>query len=67
MILGSCSRAASYNESRTHQGKRCQGTTPTLTFLDALPIAYEKQIDQPPQPPRMESSLTPSETASPSP
>jgi len=53
-----------YNESRTHQGKRCQGRTPMLTFLDALPLAYEKQIDQPPQPPRMESPITPSEAAS---
>jgi transposase InsO family protein len=53
-----------YNESRTHQGKRCQGRTPMLTFLDALPLAHEKQIDQPPQPPRMESSITPSEAAS---
>jgi transposase InsO family protein len=53
-----------YNESCTHQGKRCQGRTPMLTFLDALPLAYEKQIDQPPQPPRMESPITPSEAAS---
>ena len=53
-----------YNESRTHQGKRCQGRTPMLTFLDALALAYEKQIDQLPQPPRMESHITPSEAAS---
>jgi len=52
-----------YNESRTHQGKRCQGRTPMVTFLDALPLAFEKQIGQPPQPPRMESPITPSEAA----
>ena len=40
-----------YNHERTHQGKRCQGRTPIATFVDALPLALEKQIDPPPQPP----------------
>jgi transposase InsO family protein len=40
-----------YNHDRTHQGKRCQGRTPIATFVDALPLALEKQIDPPPQPP----------------
>ena len=53
-----------YIESRTHQGKRCQGRTPMATFLDGLPLALEKRINQPPQPPRMESPITPSEAAS---
>jgi len=35
-----------------------------LTFIDALPLAYEKQITEPPQPPRMESYIAPSEAAS---
>ncbi len=33
-----------YNTERTHQGKRCQGRTPTQTFLDSRPLAWEKQI-----------------------
>ena len=37
-----------YNTERTHQGKRCKGRTPLTTFLDAVPLALEKQIDQPP-------------------
>ena len=37
-----------YNRDRTHQGKRCQGRTPLETFLDALPLALAKQIEQPP-------------------
>jgi transposase InsO family protein len=40
-----------YNHDRTHQGKRCQGRTPIATFVDALPLALEKQIEPPPQPP----------------
>ena len=33
-----------YNEARTHQGRYCYGKTPMQTFLDATPIAREKQI-----------------------
>ena len=33
-----------YNEIRTHQGRWCYGKTPMQTFLDALPLAREKQI-----------------------
>jgi transposase InsO family protein len=40
-----------YNYERTHQGKRCQGRTPIRTFVDALPLALEKQIPPPPLPP----------------
>ena len=40
-----------YNHERTHQGKRCQGRTPIATFVDALPLALDKQIDPPPKPP----------------
>jgi transposase InsO family protein len=40
-----------YNHERTHQGKRCQGRTPITTFVDALPLALEKQIGPPPLPP----------------
>ncbi len=40
-----------YNHQRTHQGKRCQGRTPIATFVDALPLALDKQIDPPPKPP----------------
>ena len=40
-----------YNHERTHQGKRCQGRTPMATFVDALPLALDKQIHPPLQPP----------------
>jgi len=33
-----------YNEVRTHQGRWCYGKTPLQTFVDALPLAREKQI-----------------------
>jgi hypothetical protein len=35
-----------YNEFRTHQGRWCYGKTPMQTFLDSLPVAREKLIDQ---------------------
>ena len=35
-----------YNEERTHSGKYCFGKTPMQTFLDSLPLAKEKMIDQ---------------------
>jgi len=34
-----------YNNHRPHQGKRCQGRTPTETFLENLPLAKEKMLD----------------------
>lgn len=33
-----------YNEVRTYQGRWCYGKTPMQTFVDALPLAREKQI-----------------------
>jgi hypothetical protein len=39
-----------YNEVRTHQGRWCYGKTPMQTFLDTLPIAREKLINQHSQP-----------------
>ena len=36
-----------YNEERTHQGKRCKGKTPMQTFLDSLPLAREKLLNDP--------------------
>ena len=39
-----------YNEVRTHQGRWCYGKTPMRTFLDSLPMAREKLIDQQNQP-----------------
>ena len=39
-----------YNEVRTHQGRWCYGKTPRRTFLDSLPMAREKLIDQQNQP-----------------
>ena len=33
-----------YNEARPHQGRYCFGKTPMQTFLDARPIAQDKQI-----------------------
>ena len=35
----------SYNEERTHSGKYCFGKTPMETFLDTLPLAKEKKLD----------------------
>jgi transposase InsO family protein len=35
----------SYNTQRPHQGKRCQGKTPMITFLENLPLAKEKLLD----------------------
>ena len=35
-----------YNEERVHSGKYCYGKTPMKTFLDSLPIAKEKMLDQ---------------------
>jgi hypothetical protein len=34
-----------YNNSRTHQGKRCQGRTPTQTFMDSLELVKQKNLD----------------------
>jgi transposase InsO family protein len=35
-----------YNESRSHSGKYCFGKTPMQTFLDSLPLAREKMLNQ---------------------
>lgn len=35
----------SYNELRPHSGPRCDGKTPMQTFLEAKPLAQEKQLD----------------------
>ena len=34
-----------YNEQRPHSGKHCYGKTPLQTFIDAKPLAQEKQLD----------------------
>jgi len=34
-----------YNDERTHSGKYCFGKTPTETFIDSLPLAKEKKLD----------------------
>lgn len=34
-----------YNELRPHSGKHCYGKTPLQTFIDAKPLAQEKQLD----------------------
>ena len=39
-----------YNQLRTHQGRYCFGKTPMQTFLDAAPIARDKQIGEPTHP-----------------
>ena len=36
-----------YNQVRTHQGRYCFGKTPMQTFLDATPLARDKQIGEP--------------------
>ena len=35
-----------YNDERTHSGKYCFGKTPMQTFLDSIPLAKEKMINQ---------------------
>jgi len=35
-----------YNQSRPHSGKYCFGKTPMQTFLDSLPLAKEKLLNQ---------------------
>jgi len=35
-----------YNQSRPHSGKYCFGKTPMQTFLDSLPLAKEKMLNQ---------------------
>jgi transposase InsO family protein len=35
-----------YNESRPHSGKYCFGKTPMQTFLDSLPLAKDKMLNQ---------------------
>ena len=34
------------NQSRPHSGKYCFGKTPMQTFLDSLPLAKEKMLNQ---------------------
>lgn len=34
-----------YNEERTHSGKYCFGKMPIETFMDSLPLAKEKKLD----------------------
>lgn len=34
----------SYNNERTHQGKRCQGRTPMQTFIDGKEVVKEKML-----------------------
>ena len=34
-----------YNNSRTHQGKRCQGRTPMQTFIESLDLVKQKNLD----------------------
>ena len=35
-----------YNEQRPHSGRYCFGKTPMQTFLDSLPLAKEKMLNQ---------------------
>lgn len=35
-----------YNQERCHSGKHCYGKTPWQTWLDSIPLAKDKQIDQ---------------------
>jgi hypothetical protein len=37
---------AHYNHERTHTGKYCYGRTPMQTFLESLPLAKEKLLDE---------------------
>jgi transposase InsO family protein len=35
-----------YNNERTHSGRYCFGKTPMQTFIDSIPLAKEKMIEQ---------------------
>jgi transposase InsO family protein len=35
-----------YNNTRTHQGKRCQGKTPMETFIAGMGLARQKNLDK---------------------
>ncbi len=35
-----------YNNERTHSGKYCFGKTPMQTFIDSVPLAKKKRIDE---------------------
>lgn len=35
-----------YNSERTHTGKYCYGRTPMQTFIESLPLAKEKMLDE---------------------
>lgn len=35
-----------YNSERTHSGKHCFGKTPMQTFVDSVPLAIAKQVDE---------------------
>lgn len=35
-----------YNTNRTHSGKYCYGRTPMQTFVESLPLAKEKMLDE---------------------
>jgi transposase InsO family protein len=35
-----------YNTNRTHSGKYCYGRTPMQTFIESLPLAKEKMLDE---------------------
>jgi transposase InsO family protein len=37
---------ADYNTKRTHTGKYCFGKTPMQTFIDSIPLAKEKLLEQ---------------------
>ncbi len=34
------------NKERTHQGRRCQGKTPTVTFLEGKKLLEEKNLNE---------------------
>lgn len=35
-----------YNTERTHSGKHCLGKTPHQTFIEAIPLARDKQLER---------------------
>jgi hypothetical protein len=34
-----------YNEQRLHSGRHCFGKTPMQTFVDSIPLAKEKMLN----------------------
>jgi len=42
---GLVQKSLTFTNSRTHQGKRCQGRIPMQTYIDSLDLVKQKNLD----------------------